>query len=36
MTRPNSVTTNYVDDNLSRLTSMLHQLSERTRLAKFR
>ena len=27
MTRPNSVTTNYAYDNLSRLTSVMHQLS---------
>ncbi len=30
MTRPNSVTTNYSYDNLSRLTSVLHQLSGST------
>jgi RHS repeat-associated protein len=30
MTRPNSVTTNYAYDNLSRLTSVLHQLSGST------
>jgi RHS repeat-associated protein len=30
MTRPNSVTTNYTYDNLSRLTSVLHQLSGST------
>src|SRR5262249_10169249 len=30
MTRPNGVTTNYAYDNLSRLTSVLHQLSGST------
>lgn len=30
MTRPNSVTTNYAYDNLSRLQSVLHQLSGST------